>query len=736
VKDLLSFLKRRKLRVDILTIFGGLLLVTVLSVIFYTYRNTSRMVLMLCDDIMGQTTKEVIEETSRYLMPAAKLAEITSRMASAGVVPLHDNARLERYAIEIMEAYPQIAMINIADENGNFLMPKRLADGTFATKTIDRRVSPPLTNWKYYSSNLEVKKVETSRTDDFDPRTRPWYKAAKEARGLRWTDVYIFFTDQKPGITTSYPVMDAQGNVRGVIGCDIELSSLSVFLKSLKIGNTGFAFIFNNQEEVVAFPDTTKLIDFGEDGVLRPVYLTDLDVDSITAAFHRYRRQGKQKLTVEIGGKRYLASFTSFPPSFGKPWKVGVIVPEDDFIGAVKKINRSVLIICFMILVLSSILIIFFSRRISRPILRIAEETNRIGQFRLNGQLHLKSNIYEIQTLQEAVKRMKASLLSFTRFAPQQLVQEIVVQGKEAMLGGERREVTLLFSDLRNFTRFSEKTRPEEVVHILNTHFDNMVQLINHHSGFVVDFLGDSLFAVFGAPVNDPDHARQAVSCAIDMQLARRRLNRDLAGADLPPMEMGIGINTGACVVGNMGSLMRIKYGVVGHAVNLASRLESFTVGGQVLISESTRQAIADQFAVVGPLEAFGKGVESAIRLWEVRGIQNEEDKTLPPTVPGLTRLVEPILVSLRLITGKQIDPKPYDGRLLQLSPAGAELETNLDLEAFAPLQIEIPGAIGESFLIDCKVVGMGKPKSSFIIRFTGMDEAAAGALNLRLSRG
>ncbi len=729
MKDLLSFLKRRKLRVDILTIFGGLLVLTVLSVIFYTYRNTSRVVLMLCDDIMGKTTDAVIDGTSRYLMPAAKLAEISSHIVAAGVIPLQDNGRLERYAIEVMRAYPQIASIDIGDENGNFLMPKRLADGTIATKIIDRTVTPPLTTWKYRNRSLQLVRVETSRTDNFDPRIRPWYKAAKVTRQLCWTNVYIFFTDKKPGVTTSYPVVDARGSVRGVIGCDIELSSLSLFLKSLKIGKTGFAFIFNNQE-VVAFPDITKLVDFGEDGVLRPVYLAGLDLASVTAAMRQFRRQGKPKFTVETGGKRYLVSFTSFPASFGKPWKVGVIVPEDDFIGAVKKINHGVLIICLLVLVMASILIIFSSRRISKPILRIAEETDRIGQFQLDGQLHLRSNIYEIQTLQEAVKRMKASLLSFTRFAPQQLVQEIVVQGKEAMLGGERREVTLLFSDLRNFTRFSEHTSPEEVVHILNTHFDNMVQLINHHNGFVVDFLGDSLFAVFGAPGKDPDHARKAVSCAIDMQLARRRMNRDLPDANFPPMEMGIGINTGPCVVGNMGSLMRIKYGVVGHAVNLASRLESFTVGGQVLISESTRQAVTDQFVMVGPLAAFGKGVESAIRLWEVRGIPNEEDKTLPPTVPNLTRLAKPIPVLIRLIIGKQINPSPYEGRLLRLSLAGAELETNLDLEAFASLQVEIPRTPGEGFLIDCKVVGLGKPESSFIIRFTAMDEAAIKALN------
>ncbi len=302
------------------------------------------------------------------------------------------------------------------------------------------------------------------------------------------------------------------------------------------------------------------------------------------------------------------------------------------------------------------------------------------------------------------------------------------------MLGGERREVTLLFGDLRSFTGFSEKTSPETVVHLLNAHFDAMVGIINTHDGFVVDFLGDSLFAVFGALLADAGHARKAVSCAVEMQLARQRLNGQNEAQGLLSLEMGIGINTGTCVVGNMGSMQRIKYGVVGHAVNLASRLESFTVGGQVLISESTYQAVAPQFELAGPLSAYAKGVEGAIRLWEVRGVAQEKDKSLPPTVPGLIRLAAPLPVLVRLITGKQISPASYEGRLVQLSSIGAELETDLPLETFAALQIEIPGPAGPGLLIDAKVVSGGESEDSYIIKFSGLSEAAAAIANLWLA--
>ena len=406
-----------------------------------------------------------------------------------------------------------------------------------------------------------------------------------------------------------------------------------------------------------------------------------------------------------------------------------MVVPENDFIGDVKELTRRVLIICFFFLALAGLLAFLLARRISRPILRLADETDHIRNFHLDEPLDFKSRITEIQILREAINRMKVSLRSFMRFAPQQLVQEVVLEGKELMLGGDRREVTLLFSDLRNFTQFAERTRPEDVVQILNIHFDAMVRIISDHGGYVVDFLGDSLFAVFGAPQSDPDHVFQAIRCALTMQLSRQRLNDELAAPHLPRLEMGIGINSGSCVVGNMGSQVRIKYGVVGHAVNLAARIETFTVGGQVLISEATRFLVEDRISVSGPFEAYGKGVEGAIQIWEVRGLPHEPDLTLPATVPGLTPLSQPVPALFRLITGKQIAPELYQATITKLSGAGAALRTDLSLDDFAAIQIQLSGPTAETVRLDSKVVGTGGVSQDYIVRFSPLDEAGAAAV-------
>jgi adenylate cyclase len=302
-------------------------------------------------------------------------------------------------------------------------------------------------------------------------------------------------------------------------------------------------------------------------------------------------------------------------------------------------------------------------------------------------------------------------------------------------LGGDRREVTLLFSDLRNFTHFAERTRPEEVVQILNVHFDAMVRIISDHGGYVVDFLGDSLFAVFGAPTSNSDHAYQATKCALIMQLTRQKLNDELADPHLPRLEMGIGINTGSCVVGNMGSQMRIKYGVVGHAVNLAARIETFTVGGQVLISETSRSLIQELVCVTGPFQAYGKGVEGAIQVWEVRSLRGTPALILPLTVPGLTPLSQPITVHFRLITGKQIASEVYRGTISKLSVTGAAMLTDFALDDFAAVQIQLLHEAGKTVYLDGKVVDRNSTSNIFVLRFSLLDQAGAAAVSQILAK-
>lgn len=731
----MSFLKPRSFRVDIITAFCTLLLSTFTIVLAYSYLNTSRIVLLLSDDIMDRTTQLVIQRSVEFLNPPAQLTELTARLATADIISFKNIVKLERFLMAGLRSQPQASMFFLGDRTGNFLLARREADGKIATKHMQRTGQKTLTTWKIWNADAHLIAVNTLTSDTYDHRSRPWYRGAEQARELYWSDLYFFYTGHEPGLTVSFPIVDDQDKVVGVVGCDLALLQLSHFLRELNIGQTGLAFILNARDEVVAYPDPARIIAIHEQkGDIFPIQVGGLQNPVVVAAFQQYKASGQEEFTFTAAKRRYLASFTNFPASFGSLWKVGVIVPEQDFTSGVDRLTRRVLIICSLFLFLSLLTAVLLARLISKPVLQLAAETDRIRTLQVDSPLALESHITEIQVLKEAIERMKGTLRSFMRFAPRQLVQEVVLGNKKLILGGERRQVTLLFSDLRSFTQFAEHNRPEDVVHVLNLHFEAMIRIIAEHQGYVVDFMGDSLFVAFGALHPDPEHAYHAVACAVAMQLAQKQLNEEWQQLSIPPLEMGIGINSGPCVVGNMGSLERIKYDVVGHAVNVAARIESLTVGGQVAISADTYQRVAAAVEFLGPLTALGKGVENPIQVWEVRRLRSNPDLVLPPTVPNLQPMEPPLPIHLRLITGKQIAADLQPATLTKLSLRGGALKTDVTLADFAPLQVELPGPSGENFFVDGKIVGANQAGQEYIVRFSSLTPAAEAAIGRLLT--
>ena len=174
------------------------------------------------------------------------------------------------------------------------------------------------------------------------------------------------------------------------------------------------------------------------------------------------------------------------------------------------------------------------------------------------------------------------------RFLSGAIVEKILANPDQIHLGGENQTATIMFTDIRGFTRMAEKMEPQQVVELLNEYFTEMTDLIFENGGTLDKYLGDGIMAVFGAPITKPDDPARSVKTAIEMQRAMVRLNRDWEARGQPALRAGVGVNTGAVTAGNIGSTKRMDYTVIGDAVNLASRLCANAAGGQILVSEST----------------------------------------------------------------------------------------------------------------------------------------------------
>ncbi|MCB8967188.1 MAG: adenylate/guanylate cyclase domain-containing protein [Ardenticatenaceae bacterium] len=585
----------RTLQVNILVAFATLLIITVIIIVGYTYQQNSQAILNLSRDLIAQVTETVIERTSNHLLPAAVMAQTSAQIPAVETMSLVQNVELEAYGMEILNLYPQLSGFYIGNEQGEFLFTKRFPDGSIGTQIIDRSGDQPVRTWTYRDEAGNVTNVEVTTEFTYDPRERPWYQGAKATRQQYWTDVYIFFTDQKPGITAAYPVLDAQGELISVVGIDIALDELSQFLATQKVGKNGHVFIINNREEVVAYPRISLATQEGD--AFRLTNITDLHLPVISAAYAQHLAATQTAFTINLEGVRYIASFTPFPDTFGQDWDIGIVVPEDDFVGLIKQTNRISLIISLIILAFSIVLTIFLSRSISRPIVLLTAETQRISDLRLDSNLEIVSPIREVQTLVESISSMKTNLQIFKKYAPAELVRQLIQSGDTHDPGGQQKELTILFTDIGGFTHLYQGTLPEDLMQQLSEYVGELTTIILEEKGTLDTYMGEGLLAFWGAPL-PTHHAYYACRAALLGRDQTRRLNQEWRAAGRITFPIRIGIHTGETLVGNIGSNQHMNYTVVGSNVNLAKYLQAANdlYGSQILVSAETYHQVADLF--------------------------------------------------------------------------------------------------------------------------------------------
>ena len=343
------------------------------------------------------------------------------------------------------------------------------------------------------------------------------------------------------------------------------------------------------------------------------------------------------------------------------------------------------------------------------------------------GVIAVLSDITELNELRDAVKamerikalnmqlEMRNQLLSetFGRFLSDEIVRQLLDTPDGLALGGKKRTLTIMMSDLRGFTAMSERMEAGELLSMLNHYLGEMTEEIQKHNGTIIEFIGDGIMAIFGAPAPSESHASDAIAAAIQMQNRMKEINRWNAERGYPMLEMGIGLNTGEVIVGNIGSEKRTKYGVVGSHVNLCGRIESYTVGGQILIPPLTREMAGTKLEVAQEMEVFPKGVKGALVLSHVTGIgepyyfscATEEDVFRP--------LEKPRKVEFVPIHGKHVDTQAAAGRFVAVSENGAILETSHPIRERDNIRLE---AGGDLFAKVIKAVPQG-----WVLRFTAL---------------
>ena len=346
------------------------------------------------------------------------------------------------------------------------------------------------------------------------------------------------------------------------------------------------------------------------------------------------------------------------------------------------------------------------------------------------GVITVISDISELVELRDALKameRIKAlndkleirnKLLSetFGRFLSDEIVRQLLEEPDGLALGGKKRELTVMMSDLRGFTALSERMPAQELLSMLNHYLAEMTEIIQKYNGTIIEFIGDGIMAIFGAPVPSETHATQAVVAAVEMESRMVRINEWNEAHGYPELFMGIGINTGDVIVGNIGSEKRTKYGVTGANVNLCGRIESYTVGGQILVSPTTIEKIKTELTIAGQMQVLPKGVNEPITLSHVIGVGEPYGVKCENVSERPNPLSTPVEIGFYSIKDKHTSASAEKGEIVALSRDGAIMKTQANVAVFDNIEIDI----GEKLF--AKIVSGAN--GEFEIRFTAKPES------------
>jgi adenylate cyclase len=640
-------IKNIRLRLSIGAIF--LLMITPIFILFilYSYQTNYEIYRKNAVDLIIRANEDSVRNLITFIDPIADSVRTTSKLVALNpdlmnqekvmehlALSLENNPDLISYFLSSGEgSFRQVQRTNKSVPIGNRLPPDK---AQYVSWVVNRnKNTPPKSTYTFFRSYGEI--IETfSEPTSYDPRSRKFYTgtaknfADGKVDAPNIEDPFFTTSTKEAAIGISHPVVVNQ-QLFGVTTALVKLQILTNFLEKNKISTNSKTIIFNDDGDVIAHPDInvgfTKI-----DNGLALTKLLKLENSPIPTAFEMHQNNKTNRVEFTFGEKSepYIAIFSPFPTDFSKPWHVVTIAPLNDFMSPLDEINQR--LIRYGALVFGAIVFLTFwlSNLISKPLEALTVEIQNILNFKNEERAPIKSKIYEINTLSTAIKRLKSTISAFAAYVPKDLVSDLLSSEKDIEVGGESRYLTILFSDLQNFSSLSEITPSRELLLRVSSYLQLMTTAIKEEFGTVDKFIGDSVMAFWGAPLLNQNHAYHACVAAIKAQRRMIPLNNELIASNHPPLTVRIGIHCDAVLVGNIGSAERLSYTVMGDGVNLASRLEGINkeFGTKICVSHSIFKEAGERLWLRPIDQIFVRGRKSGVVIYELVGIRDGDMET------------------------------------------------------------------------------------------------------------
>lgn len=644
-----------------ITLFGtvlSLFLIVALlvgsAVTVSNYLETRRTAVKVAADTFQSTIGRINEQRFAFFTPAYLLTTI---LRNAPSFQTSDGSKeaIRQLILTSLKGNPQISAAYVGYENGNFFHFLSIAEGEKAF--VEQLGGPPLTRfviqeiradaggarvqtWLFFDEEYRQIGTLTRPSPSFDPRSRGWYRDAMEhPKTVVRTLPYRFAATSQVGMTLAQALENG-----GVVGVDIAIDRLMLYIRSIRANDAHRFIAFDDNNHLLAHFDPNQLFKISASGGSASTELaTTADVSDpvVREGLQIFVRSGAYRLAdFTVAGTPYLATVDRQVARDGGAFFQLYAAPLSDFQGTLADAAGRSIPVALLIFLLSLPAIVYLARSISKPLVRLSDEAELIRSFQLDDPIKLHSRVREVNTLIRSMSGMKGTIREVSKFVPKALVKDILESESQVVVGGETRRISILFTDVKDFTPIAEGMSPDGLMAGMSEYFEDLASLIIEANGTVDKFIGDAIFAFWNAPLAVTRHEHAACMTALRCRAASRSLNARWIEKGLSAWHTRFGIHVGQAVLGNVGSSDRIDYTAVGDNVNIAARLEGLNkyYGSSILASGQIAAVCSDQFLFRHVDRSQPKGVGYPLDIFELLGTIEGSDEFR--VTPAMTKLV------------------------------------------------------------------------------------------------
>jgi adenylate cyclase len=590
-------------------------------------RTSTRNANELVKEINTRIADTVAGNLQQILTNASASQEALRTIFFQDVIEITNEAKREFVFLSLLQSQPTISWVAFGWPDGNFFGARKDPDEGIRMVEVRHGAPGPepdllrVDSYQPVVGDIHFLDRALSKTP-FRSNEQEWYHAADQSKMPVWTEYADTPLGQQPGIAISSK-LTVYGHYLGVVMVGIDLDRLARFLTALKVTSHGRAFILDGGNRVLTaseigattggWHDIGAVKDPLAGAIQRAIAENKIDVGRLTMP----------RTITAMDGIAEVEQYVTFTPLPFRHWVIATVIPAEDILGEIPGATRRLYMIVIASVVVVSLLGAFVAHRlISRPIAGIAQQMQQIERFHLDNLTYRPSRLRELDELSRALRLMGTGLSAFRKYLPADLVEILIREGIEAKPGGRTQPLTVLFTDLAGFTGLTEQA-PDKIVEILGDHLDFMSRIVAAHAGTVDKFIGDSVMAFWNAPASNPQHALSACKAALACRAAFLQSAQGMQAATLGQVGLRIGVNSGAALVGNIGSRDRLNYTAIGDVVNVASRLESLNkrYGTDILIGDATFEEAGDAIVArrVDKVAVYGR--RGGIAVYELLGV-------------------------------------------------------------------------------------------------------------------